>query len=84
MGSRRKYSEEFKREAVQLASQADVRVVRLARALRFQPKLLIHMNYNKKARIRTEIKFRWTKTGNRLSGEMIPRNPLKARPLIDG
>ena len=40
MGSRRKYSEEFKREAVQLARQEGVRVAQVARDLGIQPNML--------------------------------------------
>jgi transposase len=40
MGSRRKYSTEFKQEAVQLASQAGVSVAQVARDLGIQPNML--------------------------------------------
>jgi transposase len=40
MGSRRKYSQEFKQEAVQLASQAGVSVAQVARDLGLQPNML--------------------------------------------
>lgn len=40
MGIRRKYSTEFKREAVQLASQAGVSATQVARDLGIQPNLL--------------------------------------------
>lgn len=40
MGSRRKYSQEFKLEAVQLAGQAGVSVTQVARDLGIQPNML--------------------------------------------
>jgi transposase len=40
MGSRRKYSPEFKREAVQVSSQAGVSVSQVARDLGIQPNML--------------------------------------------
>ena len=40
MGSRRKYSREFKQEAVQLASQSGVSVAQVARDLGIQPNML--------------------------------------------
>ena len=40
MGSRRKYSQEFKREAVQLSGQSGVSVTRVARDLGIKPKML--------------------------------------------
>lgn len=40
MGSRRKYSTEFKQEAVQLARQAGVSVTQVARDLGIQPNML--------------------------------------------
>ena len=40
MGSRRKYSPEFKQEAVQLSSQAGMNVSQVARNLGIQPNML--------------------------------------------
>ena len=40
MGNRRKYSQEFKLEAVQLASQAGVSVAQVAKDLGIQPNML--------------------------------------------
>lgn len=40
MGSRRKYSQEFKQEAVQLSRQAGVSVSQVARDLGIQPNML--------------------------------------------
>ena len=40
MGSRRKYSQEFKLEAVQLAGQAGVSVTQVARDLGIRPNML--------------------------------------------
>jgi transposase len=40
MGSRKKYSAEFKREAVQLSSQSGVSVSQVARDLGIQPNML--------------------------------------------
>ncbi len=40
MGARRKFSAEFKREAVALTAQSDVRVAQVARELGIAPNLL--------------------------------------------